>query len=53
LEKRQGLKISCLEEIAWRNGWITDDDIRRIALPMKNNQYGAYLLRMIESESPS
>ena len=53
LEKRQGLKISCLEEIAWRNGWIADDDIRRIALPMKNNQYGAYLLRMIESESPS
>src|SRR5690606_36262948 len=53
LEKREDLKISCLEEIAWRNGWITDDDIRRIALPMKNNQYGAYLLRMIESESPS
>lgn len=51
LEKRQGLKISCLEEIAWHNGWITAEDIRRIALPMKNNQYGAYLLRLIESDS--
>ncbi len=51
LEKRQGLKISCLEEIAWHNGWITAEDIKRIALPMKNNQYGAYLLRLIESDS--
>ena len=40
LEKRQGLKIACLEEIAWSNGWITKDDLRRIAEPMKKNQYG-------------
>lgn len=49
LEKRQGLKIACLEEIAWSNGWIGDDDLRRIAEPMKKNQYGQYLLQLIES----
>jgi glucose-1-phosphate thymidylyltransferase len=49
LEKRQGLKIACLEEIAWNNGWITSDDLRRIAEPMKKNQYGQYLLQLIES----
>jgi len=48
LEKRQGLKIACLEEIAWSNGWITKDDLRRIAEPMKKNQYGQYLLKIAE-----
>ena len=48
LEKRQGLKIACLEEIAWRNGWITKDDLRRIAEPMKKNQYGQYLLKIAD-----
>lgn len=48
LEKRQGLKIACLEEIAWSNGWITKDDLLRIAEPMKNNQYGQYLLKIVE-----
>lgn len=48
LEKRQGLKIACLEEIAWSNGWITKDDLKRIAEPMKNNQYGQYLLKIVE-----
>ncbi len=48
LEKRQGLKIACLEEIAWHNGWITIDDLKRIAEPMKKNQYGQYLLQLIE-----
>ncbi len=48
LEKRQGLKIACLEEIALLNGWISKDDIRRIAEPMKKNQYGQYLLRLID-----
>ncbi len=43
LEKRQGLKISCLEEIAWRNGWITDERLREIARSMKGNEYGGYL----------
>jgi len=49
LEKRQGLKIACLEEIAWNNGWITSADLRRIAEPMKKNQYGQYLLKLIEN----
>lgn len=50
IEKRQGLKISCLEEIAWRNGWITNDDLRQIAEPMKKNEYGMYLLKLANSE---
>lgn len=49
LEKRQGLKIACLEEIAWHNGWITINDLKRIAEPMKKNQYGQYLLQLIET----
>jgi glucose-1-phosphate thymidylyltransferase len=44
LEKRQGLKISCLEEISWRNGWITGKRLREIGLSMKSNPYGQYLL---------
>lgn len=47
LEKRQGLKISCLEEIAWRNGWIDDEKLRSLAEPMKKNEYGQYLLKLI------
>ncbi len=47
LEKRQGLKISCLEEIAWRNGWINDERLRHLAEPMKKNEYGRYLLKLI------
>ena len=49
LEKRQGLKISCLEEIAWNNGWITADKLREIAEPMKKNEYGQYLLDLIKN----
>lgn len=49
LEKRQGLKIACLEEIAWSNGWIEKEDLKRIAEPMKNNQYGQYLLKIAGS----
>jgi glucose-1-phosphate thymidylyltransferase len=48
LEKRQGLKISCPEEIAWRQGWIDDDQLRRIAAPLAKSGYGQYLLRIIE-----
>ena len=48
IEKRQGLKIACLESIAYEQGWLTADDIRRIAKPMEKNQYGQYLLKMIE-----
>ena len=47
LEKRQGLKISCLEEISWRNGWITDQQLKEIGMSMKNNPYGQYLLRLV------
>lgn len=49
LEKRQGLKIACLEEIALSNGWINKDHLKRIAEPMKKNQYGQYLLKLIDS----
>lgn len=48
LQERQGLMVSCLEEIAYREGWMTAEDVRRIAEPMKKNEYGQYLLRMIE-----
>lgn len=47
VEKRQGLKVACLEEIAYRNGWITADKIREVAQPMIKNQYGQYLLKVI------
>lgn len=45
LEKRQGLKVACLEDIAYTQGWLTADDLRRIAEPMRKNQYGQYLLK--------
>lgn len=50
LEKRQGLKISCLEEIAWRNGWISDDKLQELGERMKNNPYGQYLLKLLTSK---
>ena len=50
IEKRQGLKIACLEGIAYRNGWISADRLREIARPMAKNQYGQYLLRMLEEK---
>ncbi len=48
IEKRQGLKISSLEEIAYKKGWISKEDILRLAEPMKKNQYGQYLLKLIK-----
>ena len=48
IEKRQGLKIACLEGIAYRNGWITEEKMRALAGPMLKNQYGQYLLKVIE-----
>ena len=51
IEKRQGLKIACLEGIAYRQGWITDEKMREIAQPMIKNQYGQYLLRVIDELS--
>ncbi|MCR4858763.1 MAG: glucose-1-phosphate thymidylyltransferase RfbA [Bacteroidales bacterium] len=50
IEKRQGLKIACLEGIAFRKGWITADHLREIATPMAKNQYGQYLLQLVERE---
>ena len=48
IEKRQGLKIACLEGIAYRRGWITEECMRELAKPMLKNQYGQYLLKVIE-----
>lgn len=48
IEKRQGLKVSCLEEIAYKKGWITKERLRELAEPLRKNQYGQYLLKMID-----
>ena len=48
IEKRQGLKIACLEGIAYRNGWISEEKMRELAQPMLKNQYGQYLLKVID-----
>ena len=48
LEKRQGLKVACLEGIAYRQGWITEERMRELAKPMLKNQYGQYLLKVID-----
>ena len=48
IEKRQGLKIACLEGIAYRNSWITAGKVRELAAPMLKNQYGQYLLKLID-----
>lgn len=50
LEKRQGLKVACLEAIAYRQGWINDEKMRELAKPMIKNQYGQYLLNVIEEK---
>ena len=51
IEERQGQMMSCLEEIAWRRGWIGSADVERAGRRMKNNQYGQYLLRLVARES--
>ena len=48
IEKRQGLKVACLEGIALRQGWITPDKMRQLAQPMLKNPYGQYLLKVID-----
>jgi glucose-1-phosphate thymidylyltransferase len=46
IETRQGVQVACLEEIAWRKGWITSEDLLRLAEPMKNNSYGEYMIKL-------
>ena len=53
LEKRQGLKVACLEDIAYRQGWIDEERMRELAKPMIKNQYGQYLLRVIDEVKQS
>jgi glucose-1-phosphate thymidylyltransferase len=50
IEKRQGLKVACLESIAYEKGWITAEDLQRIASPMAKNPYGQYLLNLIKKQ---
>lgn len=46
----QGLKVACLEEIAWRNGWLTTEQVQLLAEPMMKNEYGQYLMRVVSEE---
>lgn len=48
IETRQGVQVACLEEIAWRKGWITDEDMLRLAEPMKKNSYGEYMINLVK-----
>ena len=50
LEQRQGLRIACPEEIAWRQGWLSDEALVAMAEPLKKSGYGAYLLGLLEGD---
>lgn len=50
IQSRQGVQIACLEEIAWRKGWITDEDLLRLAEPMKKNAYGQYMINLVKNK---
>ncbi len=50
IEHVQGLKVACLEEIAWRNGWLNDEQVLELAKPMMKNEYGQYLTRLVEEK---
>ncbi len=47
IEHRQGLKIACLEEIAWQQGWVSDEHLATLAKPLSKTQYGQYLQRLL------
>jgi glucose-1-phosphate thymidylyltransferase len=51
IEERQGLKVACLEEVAYRMGYIGAHEVREVALSMKNNEYGQYLHRLLDEEA--
>ena len=51
IQNIQNLQVACLEEIAWRNGWLTSNELRQLAEPMKKNEYGQHLLRLINKEN--
>ena len=50
IEKRQGLKVACLEEIAYKKGWINSEQLQEVAKPMQKNEYGEYLMHLIKEE---
>jgi glucose-1-phosphate thymidylyltransferase len=50
IENRQGLKVACPEEIAWRNGWIDDAQLERLAKPLAKSGYGQYLIRLLKDK---
>ena len=50
IESRQGVQVACLEEIAWRKRWITDNDLLRLAEPMKRNSYGEYMINLVKKQ---
>lgn len=50
VQSRQGVQIACLEEIAWRKGWISDEELLRLAEPMKKNAYGQYMINLVRNK---